>query len=504
MSLPDIATTHEETVNRHAAVLRRTAANAVSLLFAYLLPRLLTFGAAVVAARVLGAGGFGAYGVAAALAVILSIVTTLGMMPLLIRSIARRPDSAPSLIGAAHVVKTAANVVMLTALFALARWVLAYPAEVVTATMLLGLAYAIGSYGESLGAYFQGIERMQIWMQANAVFGVVTGILGVMLVVTTASVEMFCLAPVCGQLGAVAWLLKRTPSNQRLGTVRAEEVRLLLKTLVPFAVGFIVLTMYYKIDVLLLARWRSASDVGVYAAAYKFVDVAQALAVVGVSALYPRLARIHATATDVGSLTTRRLTELVVLSVVPAAGVLWLVRSPVVQLLFDTPYLEAVGVLALLAPALPALAINILMGFNFAAAERMWLVASVYAGGLLANVALNAVFIPVLGPRGAALAMLLSEAGVAVVFLVAAGTVLGAVPHWRPVLIAAASAAMCIAFHPFARLLGPVGAAGIYMLAVAVVYRGVGVLHPKEWDAVRHMVLSGRAAPARLRWRVDR
>ena len=53
--------------------LRRIFLNALSLLFAYGLPKAFTLGAVVVAARVLGTGDFGAYGTAAALAFVAAI-----------------------------------------------------------------------------------------------------------------------------------------------------------------------------------------------------------------------------------------------------------------------------------------------------------------------------------------------------------------------------------------------------------------------------------------------
>src|SRR5690606_41390840 len=110
------------------AGVRRVLHNALSLLLAYVLPRLFMLGSVVVAARVLGAAQFGAYSTAAAFAVVLSIVATLGMTPLLVREIARMPERAPELLAAAHAVKTASNVLMLALLLVLSRHVLGYPA----------------------------------------------------------------------------------------------------------------------------------------------------------------------------------------------------------------------------------------------------------------------------------------------------------------------------------------------------------------------------------------
>src|SRR5690606_21800478 len=137
---------------------------------------------------------------AAAFAVVLSIVATLGMTPLLVREIARMPERAPELLAAAHAVKTASNVLMLALLLVLSRHVLGYPAPVVLASLLLGVSYAVGAYVENLAAWFQAVERMHIWTQASALSGVVAGGLGLALVVGTRSLTWFCMAPVVGQL----------------------------------------------------------------------------------------------------------------------------------------------------------------------------------------------------------------------------------------------------------------------------------------------------------------
>lgn len=121
-----------------AASLRRLLGNALSLLLAYVLPRILTIGAVILAARVLGAAGFGEYGTAAALAVLLSIVATLGMQPLLIREMARAPERAGSWMRAAHVVKLFSSALMLIALALAAGPGLGYPREVASAALILG------------------------------------------------------------------------------------------------------------------------------------------------------------------------------------------------------------------------------------------------------------------------------------------------------------------------------------------------------------------------------
>ena len=198
-----------------------------------------------------------------------------------------------------------------------------------------------------------------------------------------------------------------------------------LHWLAPFAVSFVVLTVYAKLDVLLLAHWWPASEVGLYTAAYKFVDITRALATVGAAAVYPRLSRAGAAQGDDVRLAGARLLELALLVAVPVAALLWTLRAPVVGLAFGAAYTGSVPVLALLAAVLPALAANVVALYVLAAARAMRWVALLYGATLAINLGLNLWFIPVRGAEGAALAMLLSEWGLAVGALATARLVLG-------------------------------------------------------------------------------
>lgn len=466
-----------------AADLRRTLRNGVALTGAYVLPRACTFAAAVIAARALGIATFGVWGTAAALAVIMSVTATLGMMQLLVREIARAPERAAALIGAANLAKLIATVLMLAGIAVIAAGPLDFDGRGIAAAVLLGLAYAVGAFAENLGAWFQGTERMAVWMQAQTLFGLVSGGLGIVLALATRDLVSFCVAPLIGQFAALVWLLRAAPSGvRRARTAPFPEVRALVVALAPFAAAFLLLTAYYKIDILLLGRWRGASDAGEYAAAYRFVDVAQALSVVIASALYPRLSRIGRRAGESAS----RSLELLMLAAVPASALLWLIREPLVTFLFGERYLAAAGVLALLAPALPALALNALATFILAAAGRTGTVAAAYGSAILVNLTLNALWIPPLGAAGAARAMLASETLLAVIMSIALARSASARPRAVavvPVLFAAILPVPLAAYGP-----RPPVAAWVYVVLIALLYFSFRVVPASERALFRRAV----------------
>jgi O-antigen/teichoic acid export membrane protein len=269
---------------------RLLAANGAALVLAYAIPRAFTLLSAVVAARVLGAAVFGWYATAGAVAVVASILATAGMQPLLVREVARDPRSAPRLIGAAHAAKGALLLVMGAAL-ALTP-LLRLPAPVLLAAAILGVGYGIGAFVENLAAYFQGVERMHVWTQASAAQGVVTGGAGVVLVILTRDLLWLCAAPALGQAAALGWLLRRAPAAVRRPPLPSRaELASLFRRLAPFAAAFVATTVFYRVDVLLLSHWRAPREVGLYSAAYRFLDVAQAVALAGAGALLPHLSR---------------------------------------------------------------------------------------------------------------------------------------------------------------------------------------------------------------------
>jgi O-antigen/teichoic acid export membrane protein len=394
---------------RHALL----AANAVALVLAYAIPRAFTLISTVVAARVLGRSVFGWYATAGAVAVVASIVATAGMQPFLVREVARDHLRAPRLLGAAHAAKV--FLVLLMAVALLATPLLGFPREILLAAGLLGAGYAVGAFVENLAAYFQGVERMHVWTQASALQGAVTGGAGARLVLATHDLLWLCAAPVMGQAAALGWLLRSAPDAVRHPPLpSAADVAARLRELAPFAATFVATTLFYRADLILLPHWRTAAEVGSYSAAYRFLDLIQALAIAGAGALLPHLSRRGRTRWGAA----RRLPWLIVFAAIPLAMALFALRRPIVAMLYGPAYASAAPILGILAAAVVPLALNMFALAVFAAADAMREAAILYAVAAALSVALDLVWIPSHGAVGAAWAALLCESLLAAAFLI--------------------------------------------------------------------------------------
>ena len=466
-----------------AATLQRILLNAAALLGAYVLPRGLTFFAALAAARQLGPAEFGAYSTATSLAMILSIFATLGMLPLLVRDLARTPERAAELLRAAHLIKAAASLGMIMALWATARFVLGYSPTIVAATLLLGLGHVCISFAENIGAWFQAHERMRVWLEANIVFGLCAGALGLLAVYSTGSLLWFCAAFATGQLAELGWLIWRMPrASVKANRALWPEVRLLIHQTTPFAIAFLALTVFYKFDVLLLQRLQPGEVVGVYAAGYKLVDIVHALAVIAAAALYPRLARLL-NQPDRAAAASRTL-ELFLLAGTSGAALLWLLRGSLTHLLFGSEYAGTAAVLGLLAPALVSLVINILAGYLLSVADRIgWLaVAYILACGL--KLVLGLWWVPLHGAEGMAAAKLVSETTLSVLLLAALAALHAGRVSARAAGLALGSAILALPAVALARWSTELTAVVAYTTAVFLLYRAGGAVLPSELQAL--------------------
>lgn len=486
-SAPSVLAETSQTLDARSLQLRRILLNSAALLGAYVLPRGLTFIAALMAARVLGPTQFGAYSTATSFAMILSVLATLGMLPLLVRELGRGPEQAAALLGAAHRIKACAAVVMLIVLGASAHFLLGYPPTIVMAALLLGVGHAFISFAENLGAWFQAHERMHVWLEANVVFGVVTGGLGLLLVAWTHNLLWFCAAFAIGQAAELSWLYWRMPALKARGNLdRRLQVQILLKQAGPFAIAFFALTVFYKFDVLLLQRLQSQHVVGLYAAGYKLVDVVHALAVVAAAALYPRISRMLSS--NERAPAGGRSLELFLLAGVTGASMLWLIREPLTVSLFGDAYGETAGVLGLLAPALVALVLNILAGYLLSAADRVAWLALAYTSAVLLKLGLGLWWIPQYGAVGMAAAKLVAETILALVLLTVLWRFHSGHLNARPVLLAAAAVVAAFGANLIATNLGVLPATGIFVATVALLYRFGGALTRSEIQAFKRAV----------------
>jgi O-antigen/teichoic acid export membrane protein len=242
----------------------------------------------------------------------------------------------------------------------------------------------------------------------------------------------------------------------------------------PFALTFVLTTLYFKIDVPILLAIKGADQTGVYSSAYKPFEALIFVPMTLLQVVFPVLSIYHRNSPERLRQTVERFFKALVLlgwpttvgTVLLAPGLTHLLR------LFN----DAEEPLRILAVGFVVLFVN--NAFIGALNSMDKQVLFTYAAGIsvVVNVALNVVLIPFYGYDGAAWATVLTEIALAITGYVLTTRHLGRIAvvrlSWRPVL---AGLVMGAAILPFRDVRGlmlvavVLGAAVLYVVVVLLI-----------------------------------
>jgi O-antigen/teichoic acid export membrane protein len=186
--------------------------------------------------------------------------------------------------------------------------------------------------------------------------------------------------------------------------------RRLVRTSLVLGSGIAILNIYFRIDAVLLALLRPAAEVGLYGAAYKFVELAGALSGGIVVSLVPSLTSLAARGDSRFNSLAQRGFDVLLFIAIPITVSMVLAAKTLLNLTAGPRFESASDALKILAlyPLLSFMNAVFLRMLVAAHLERILLPIAVAILGL--NVGLNLVFIPMYGYRAAAVASVASEA----------------------------------------------------------------------------------------------
>jgi O-antigen/teichoic acid export membrane protein len=398
--------------------------NTLWMLLSQGLRLILQAGYFVIIARALGAEQYGAFVGVTAFVAIAAPFATLGGGNLLIKNVSRNRAVFAEYWGNALLLMAAASVGLAVLLIALAPWFL--PATISPVLLLLALVADLVFFRliDTAAQSFQAV----MWLSKTAQLNLLPGVLRLLAALV---LQKFFVHP-----NAETWMMLYVSSTAIAAVVAVWMVqrdlgspRFRLKQMLPelregiyFSVSQSSQTIYNDIDKTMLTRLASLEAAGIYAAAYRLIDVAFVPVKSLLAAAYAKFFQRGANGVA-GSLgLAKQLTPLAGGYGVAAALCLWL-GAPVVPLVLGPEYAPTVDVLRWLAPlpllkALHYFAADTLTGAGF---QSLRSAVQISIAGV--NVLLNLWLIPRYGWRGAAGASLVTDSLLLLSLLVIVGLV---------------------------------------------------------------------------------
>jgi polysaccharide transporter, PST family len=357
-------------------------------------------------ARYLGPPGFGLINLGVALFTLFTAVAQFGMNTIVVRDLIARPGERRTILGSALLLRLTAGAASM--LLAVGATALLRPGDDRTALVVLIIAAsALPRAWDVVDYDYQSrIHSRPVVLARNLSF-LVLAAARVLLVLGHAPLEWFAAAiTVEPALAAILLIRKWSADDLFVGlrSATAKELRNLIATGWPLVVAGVSITVYMRIDQIMLGRMMGDREVGLFSAAVRVSEALYFLPLAAAASVAPALtAARHRSVAEYERQMLSVMRVLVWLGF--AVAVIFATFSrPIIQTLYGSAYAAAAPVLSIHAW------IGVLVGLSLCGDQ--WLTNEGYfkytmyrtVAGAVANVALNLALIPRLGILGAALA----------------------------------------------------------------------------------------------------
>jgi O-antigen/teichoic acid export membrane protein len=296
--------------------------------------------------------------------------------------------------------------------------------------MLLGvlLIQTLNSLMQFVRSNVSGLHRFQ----ADGVLSVTDRLLMILLcgfllfypsLGTRFHIEWFVIVQIiCYALAIIAGLvvLKRI-SNVRLHfSLDTKRVGKIIRQSFPYALLIFLMAVYTRADIMLIERLsgeQGAAQAGVYAAAYRLLDVGNMFGLMFASMLLPVFGRLLAQKQSVQPIVQLCVNLLLPVSILVTVAAIYF-RSEIMHLLYRNTTDESIVVFAWLMLAFPAFSLSNVYSTLLTANGDLKLLNRIAAAGVVINLVLNFLLIPQYDSLGAAFTACLTQSLLAICFII--------------------------------------------------------------------------------------
>ncbi len=450
----------------------RTLHNTVLILGARVLSRLLALASVLVLIRYLQPAGLGTFQDVVNEAALATVFLDAGFNTLFQREAARRPHLLSHYLSRLVTGRLGFAVLALAVFAGILTW-----RSQLQFLLPAYLLMVLTSYSNLLRGALYAVQRLRFEAVAIVVESVLLLALVLYGVVTGKGVTYFMYAYAASYGFSCAYfvvvLTARGVARLRPAFDPIFIVNWLLQGL-PFAATFAITTIYFKIDVPILALLRGHAEAGLYVAAYKPFEALLFIPVSMLSVVFPVLAVSQRGAGGRLAWAVNRFYKALLALGLPIGVGTFMLAGPL-RFLYSYPQSEPA--LQILALGIPFMFVcNAFIG-ALNAIDRQLTFTWAALVSMIVNVALNLALIPPFGYLGASWATVLTEVAIVVMGWYLTARNLTAMPllglSWRILL---ASLVMAAALYPLRQVHGPmIGAAvlvGIVVYALALLLLG--------------------------------
>jgi O-antigen/teichoic acid export membrane protein len=217
----------------------------------------------------------------------------------------------------------------------------------------------------------------------------------------------------------VAFIALQGRTLYKLDRWRWRFVKAILLKSAPFAMLGLLMTIYYRIDAVMLKRMYSADETGIYAQSYRLLDAVNQFGYLFGVPLLPLFASMIRRRESIQQLLSFSAVLMFLFSCCTAILCAFF-GDEIMHLLYHQAGAYSVRIFSLLMISFIPISSVYIFGTLLTAHGSMKILNTIAAGGIVVNVILNLVMIPSYGALGTTLATLFTQTVVAVLHIYAA------------------------------------------------------------------------------------
>lgn len=359
--------------------------------------------------RYLGPERFGLLSYADSFVGLFTALATLGLDGIMVRELVKTPERRDELLGTAFWLKAGGAVMMWIGIAAAIPFA---NNDTQTNILIISIAFAVIFQAFNvIDFHYQAEVKSKLMVYVQIVQLVFSSIIKLVLVWISAPLVWFaCIFLVDGLVHAVGLIVTYMKNTGKVWYWKwqGQTAKLLLKDSWPLILSSIAISVYMRIDQVMIKEMLGAEQVGLYAAAVRLSEVWYFIPVAITSSVFPAIINAKRQSKKFYYHRLQQLYDLMVLLAVAIALPTTFIAPWVISVLYGDAFLPAAGVLS----------IHIWAGvfvFLGVASERWLLTENLQifstintSIGAVVNIILNYILIKIIGINGAAISTLIS------------------------------------------------------------------------------------------------
>lgn len=373
--------------------------------------RLIRAGMIIYAARVLGTEGYGVFSYVLSVAGFFTVFSDIGISGILTRQAVQEPEKLKEYFSTTAILKG----ILIVLTIGITIFVMPSFTKIAEADSLIPLAALLLAF-DSLRNFAVSLIRARNKMELESGINMFTDmcitILGIVALIVAPSTKLLAYGYVAGAgIGSfVSFVAIRKNLSGIFSHFKLSLAKQILSSAWPFAIMSIFGGFMINIDMIIVGWFRTASELGLYGAAMRPINVIYIIPGIFAVSIFPIASKFikNGNTARTKRLLERSLASILAIGIPIVAGGI-IVAPELTVLLFGEAYEDATLPFQILLLTIPFVFIGSILGNVLFAYDRQKSFIGAYGLGAFVNVALDFLLIPPFGISGSAVATVCSQ-----------------------------------------------------------------------------------------------